>query len=312
MNDIRLYEYDSNWPNIFSNQAEEIRSCLGQNCLEIHHIGSTSIPGMLSKQDIDILCIVEDLEASRILDDIGYQFKGEYNIPLKYSYSKNTEDFKVNLHIVKPSHGFISLNLKFRDYLRQEKDIALQYASLKRKILEDPISSERTQMGISKYNLDKNLFIKDILNKAGFDDFIVNFVLHHKEWEEYHRIRKGEIFNEDNIIYDPNHPTITAENHYHFVLYKGAEIVSVAHIEFWDEKTAILRPFATDRKHQGKGYGSYFLRFLERWLKSQGKLIVKLHASNDAVEFYKNRGYKEMEFDEESLFKNCTDLGKEL
>lgn len=266
---------------------------------------------MIAKDDIDILCVVKDLVESRKLEEIGYNFRGEYNIPLKYSYSKNTEAYKVNLHLVEKDHGFISLNIKFRDYLRTHKDAAKEYAELKTKLLENPNAAEKRGL-FSEYNLGKNLFIKDILRCAGFDDLIVNMVAHDKEWEEYHRIRKAEIFDGEPFEYNPNHPTITAEGHFHFVLYKGTEIVAVSHVEFWDEKTAILRPFATDRKHQGKGYGSFLLDFMEKYIKLNDKLIIKLHAYNVSLNFYKNRGYVDMDFEEESVFDNCTDLGKIL
>lgn len=306
-----LSPYNPNWPEIYQQQSKDIKSCLGEDFLEIHHIGSTSIPGMIAKEDVDILCVVKNLQKSMILKEIGYDFRGEYNIPLKYSFSKNTDQFKVNLHIVEDGHGFISLNLKFRDYLRSHKEAAKEYAELKQKLAQNPKSREK-RWGFSEYNLGKNVFIKDILAKAGFNDFIVNLATHDKEWEEYHRIRKAEIFEGEAFEYNPNHPTITAENHFHFVLYKGVQIVAVSHIEFWDKDTAILRPFATDSIQQKKGYGSFLLDFLEGWIKLSGKSIIKLHASDEAIEFYRKRGYSEMEFEEESLFDDCTDMGKIL
>lgn len=308
---IKIHAYDPEWPVIYLKQSEDIKNCLKNNFIEIHHIGSTSIPGMIAKEDVDILCIVENLEESKKLSEIGYIFKGEYNIPLKYSYSKNTDEYKVNLHIVEKNHGFISLNLKFRDYLRENKSAKEEYAKLKNKLLDNPKASLKRGM-FTEYNLGKNLFIKDILEKSGFDELIVNLASHDREWDEYHRIRKKEIFDGADFEYNPNHPTITAEGHYHFVLYKGVEIVGVSHIELIDENISILRPFAIDAAHQRKGYGSYLLKIMEKWVKQKGRSILKMHADNEAVPFYKKHGYEEMEFDEESLFEDCTDLGKLL
>lgn len=312
MSKIEIFEYDSKWPEVFQKQSSKIHNCLGANCLEIHHFGSTSIEGMVAKRDIDILCVVQDLNQALKLEEIGYKFRGEHNVPLRYGFSKNREEYKVNLHVVLRGNNFISLNLKFRDYLRLNPSEAKKYSVLKRKLIEDPQSHIKNNAGFSMYNLGKNLFIKDILLKAGFNDLVVNHTLHDREWVEYHRIRKAEIFNNSEFEYDPHHPTISAKNHFHFVLYKGINIVSVAHIEFIDNSFAVLRPFATDGKHHNKGYGSYMLRFLESWMKNCGVKTIKLHAYNNALNFYKNRGYIEMNFDEESMFEDCTDMGKYL
>ncbi|HHD4626847.1 TPA: GrpB family protein, partial [Legionella pneumophila] len=41
---IKVVSYDSNWPVQFEQEAERIKKALGSNCIEIHHIGSTSVP----------------------------------------------------------------------------------------------------------------------------------------------------------------------------------------------------------------------------------------------------------------------------
>lgn len=43
---IEVIEYDPSWPKLFELEAQLIRQSLGHNCIEIHHIGSTSIPSV--------------------------------------------------------------------------------------------------------------------------------------------------------------------------------------------------------------------------------------------------------------------------
>lgn len=51
---IEIVPYDPNWPHVFEQEAMLIRQSLGDNCLEIHHIGSTVVPQLDGKRSIDI------------------------------------------------------------------------------------------------------------------------------------------------------------------------------------------------------------------------------------------------------------------
>ncbi|MGV2432420.1 MAG UNVERIFIED_CONTAM: GNAT family N-acetyltransferase [Rickettsiaceae bacterium] len=124
---------------------------------------------------------------------------------------------------------------------------------------------------------------------------MVNLCAHSNEWDEYHRIRNEQIFLPINIEYDKNHETITAQNHYHFVLYHGVKIVSTAHIEFLGNKEAALRTVATDTKYN-KGYAKFLIEFLEKWMNSQSISTIKLHSARDAEAFYRKLGYVELHF----------------
>lgn len=51
---IKIVPYDSNWPNIFQVYLNELKEILKENCIEVYHIGSTSVPGLCAKPIIDI------------------------------------------------------------------------------------------------------------------------------------------------------------------------------------------------------------------------------------------------------------------
>ena len=121
-----------------------------------------------------------------MLQDLEYTYKGEINIPLRYYFSRNNENAKVNLHVTEKNHGFIPLNLCFRDYLRKHNNAKNYYEKLKFNLLQDPKSFQKIDGMFSGYALGKDKFIKDTLQKAGFNYLIVNFCMHYNEWQEYH------------------------------------------------------------------------------------------------------------------------------
>lgn len=213
MKKIEVVSYDSSWPQKFEIEENHIKNFLKHHALALHHIGSTSIKGLAAKKDIDILLIVTDLQKSLLLKEIGYVFKGELNIPLRYFFSKKSEDSKVNLHVVEPDHGFIALNLAFRDYLRKHPESCREYEKLKFEILKDPKNHEKMPSGHStRYGTQKDQFIKKILEKAGFEEWIVNLCHHEAEWKAFKQLL-GQ------------HPDSRT---YSLVLYKGTQIVAAA------------------------------------------------------------------------------------
>ncbi len=98
INKIEVVPYDPRWPHIFESQSREIKRILGDNCLEIHHIGSTSVPGLDSKHKIDIcLRVANAKQAILVLEKIGFEYNGDWNIPFKYGL-RYRADCKINLH----------------------------------------------------------------------------------------------------------------------------------------------------------------------------------------------------------------------
>jgi GrpB-like predicted nucleotidyltransferase (UPF0157 family) len=72
MRRISVVPCDPHWPDAFSLSSKEVRAALGANLRAIHHIGSTSIPGMHAKPVIDMLAVVSDLAT---LDRHAAQFE---------------------------------------------------------------------------------------------------------------------------------------------------------------------------------------------------------------------------------------------
>lgn len=191
---ITLQPYNPKWPELFEFEANLMQNALCDHIIDIHHIGSTSVPGLIAKQDIDICLVIGDLKNSLALTEIGYIFKGELNLPLRNFFSKNSNVSKVNLHVVEGDHHFIALNIYFRDYLRENAAHRLAYQNLKTNLAADPVNFERISGRFPRYTLEKHDFINGVLDQSGYNALGIVRCMHYREWEAYHRIRDEQIF----------------------------------------------------------------------------------------------------------------------
>lgn len=220
---IEVVSYDPNWPAQFEKEKRLISDVLGENCIAIHHVGSTSVPGLCAKPKIDLIVVAKDrTKAISALPKIGYEYRGEWNIPLQVGFSKKAE-ICANLHMFfDADHPEIALNLAFRNYLREHADVRDEYAAIKRKILEDETAQERVgKMNFPVYTLRKRKFIDEVLKKIGFNRLRVVKCLTEEE-QNYARIFQKETNSAG---------TFDDENHEHFILYRGVEIIGYADID---------------------------------------------------------------------------------
>ncbi len=57
---VEVVEYNSEWPNLYL-EAEKIKNILGNELVDIYHIGSTSVKKLRAKPIIDIMAVVRDI-----------------------------------------------------------------------------------------------------------------------------------------------------------------------------------------------------------------------------------------------------------
>ncbi|QRN82323.1 GrpB family protein [Chloroflexota bacterium] len=138
---IEVLPYDREWPGFYQAEADKIAPILGENLIALHHIGSTSVPGLAAKPTIDILAVVKDLEQMDVLNlrlaDLGYQPRGENGIAGRRYFDKKDGDVHLfHLHAFQENHPAIEEHLIFRDYLRSHPERCSEYAALKHDIAE--------------------------------------------------------------------------------------------------------------------------------------------------------------------------------
>lgn len=100
---VELTKYNPNWPRIFTDAANEIKSILKENCIQIHHIGSTAIPNIYAKPIIDVLPVVKDISnvdsLNHEFEKLSYVCMGEYGIPGRRFYWKSKTKRTHNIHL---------------------------------------------------------------------------------------------------------------------------------------------------------------------------------------------------------------------
>jgi GrpB-like predicted nucleotidyltransferase (UPF0157 family)/GNAT superfamily N-acetyltransferase len=291
---IKVVPYDENWPAMFDAEKAIIVAALGDNCMEIHHVGSTSVPQLAAKPIIDIIAVAKDRKSAiASLETVKYAHKGEWNIPLKCGFTKRGQT-DVNLHVFfDKNHPEVKLNLHFRDYLKANPDVREAYAAEKRKILQDEVAQQKVgKVQLPVYTLRKSGFIKGIIKAFGFDSLRILKCVTEDEWNAAKALRQQAFFDKRGTQ-DPYHWTFDHPEHEHFVLYRGVEVVGYAHIQLRATE-AILRVIVVTEENRNKGLGSQFLTIIEEWLTVHDYKILHVESSIRAINFYKKHGYVKM------------------
>jgi len=295
---VQVVPYDPNWPKLFEGEEGILRAALGLKCIAVHHVGSTSVPGLSAKPKIDILVVVKNLAACvEPLEKAGYANKGEYNIPFHFVFRARKGGPEANIHVYEEGNPEIDLNLLFRNYLREHHDWMQKYGAQKVELSKDKSSHQRASHGLSQYSLGKDALIKQVLELAGFDGLCMRHCTHNDEWATARKFRQKYFF--DNVpIADPYTWTFDKDDHVHFVLYKGTTIVAYAHIQLWPQHRAAIRIIVVDEPLRKHGLGQHFLTLIEKWLKEKGFKSLHTQSSPNAHAFYLKNNYIEMPFND--------------
>jgi GrpB-like predicted nucleotidyltransferase (UPF0157 family) len=138
---VFLAEYDPEWPKIAASHAERLQA-LGSILVTVHHIGSTSVPGLAAKPIIDLMPLVTDLaDLDRLryrVEALGYDWHGELGISGR-RYCKLSDEAGARvaqLHFFEANSPHVERHIAFRDYLREHPEAAVEYENEKRRARE--------------------------------------------------------------------------------------------------------------------------------------------------------------------------------
>ncbi len=307
---IDVVEYDPSWPPLFELEAKQIKRALGPNCLAVHHIGSTAVPGLSAKPIIDLLPVVRHIQqvdrATQAMQSLGYDVKGEYGIAFRRFFQKGENRRTHHVHVYQEGDPEISRYLHFRDWLRTHTDDRTSYAQLKGEL------AKKFPDDILQYCHGKDAFVASIDKKDGFEGWRMVKALTEQEWKAVRFLRQTYFFRTKE---DPYSWTFTHPDHIHFVFYKKADIIGYAHLQLWPANRAALRIIVIDEAERKLGWGSQFLRLCERWLAHQGFKKLLVQSSPEAYPFYQKQGYTEMPFNDPEGYESDPqdiDIGKYL
>ncbi|WP_315975226.1 GrpB family protein [Phyllobacterium zundukense] len=117
---IEVVDYDPSWPRQFEEIRAEVSSRLSGLVVEIHHIGSTAIPGLCAKPKIDVdivLCSSLDIPEgiARLQASGTYTFHGDrYNDDM-WVFTRGGGSPGQRLYLCAPGHQTHLHRILFRD-----------------------------------------------------------------------------------------------------------------------------------------------------------------------------------------------------
>ena len=157
---IEVVDYDPQWPKRFDAEAARLREALGDVAVRIDHVGSTAVPGLAAKPNIDIQVSVPDVsdrEAyARPLAALGYEHVPDpefVDYPF-FGWPSAEAPRTFNLHVCQTGTENERRHLAFRDALRNDSLARDEYAALKRAL------ALKHGNDIEAYVADKDPFIK--------------------------------------------------------------------------------------------------------------------------------------------------------
>jgi GrpB-like predicted nucleotidyltransferase (UPF0157 family) len=163
---VIVVPHDLSWQRAFLDESQHLASALGDNMVNIYHIGSTSIPTIYAKPIIDILIAVKDLakvdDLIISIEALGYIGMGEFGITGRRFFKKdNSEGIRTHhIHTFETGSPQIDRHLAFRDYLISHPETALEYSELKQQL------AQKYPTDIESYMDGKAEFIGEIDEKA--------------------------------------------------------------------------------------------------------------------------------------------------
>ena len=161
---VEVVSYSPNWKDMYKEESEKIKNVLSDIIIDIHHIGSTAIPGIKAKPVIDILVEVKDIERvdqyNHKMKELGYEAMGEYGIPKRRFFRKGGNNRTHHIHIFQVGNEEIERHINFKEYLIAHPDKAREYSKLKEELVN------KYTYDVENYSNSKSDFIKEIDRKA--------------------------------------------------------------------------------------------------------------------------------------------------
>lgn len=175
---VELVPHNPKWSQKADQEISRFLERLTFPIIGIYHIGSTSVPGIKAKPILDFVMEVENLadviNSITEFEDLGYQSKGEFGIPGRQFFTRDTAGERTHhLHVFQKGHPDIERHTVFRDYLRANPNAAREYEQLKEKL------AKRFPKQSSNYTEAKSDFILSMDEVARY-------------WVEQHRLRPKE------------------------------------------------------------------------------------------------------------------------
>lgn len=135
---IEVVSYDPSWPVQFAEIRMRVGAALGDLCIGVEHVGSTSVPGLWAKPIIDVDVVI----SSRLLfpavrerlESLGYAHRGNLEIPGREAFQRPEGTHPHHLYVCSVDTPNLHDHLLLRDALRARPDLRDRYAAVKREM----------------------------------------------------------------------------------------------------------------------------------------------------------------------------------
>lgn len=163
---VVLAAHNSAWAKQFADLAAHIKRVCGDTLVTIHHIGSTSVPGLAAKPLIDMMPELRHHEdgpsLAPLLEPLGFLYFGAYGIEGRHFFRRKGDvDVDVNVHMFETGHIEIERHVVFRDALRSNPALLQTYQALKEEL------AVRFPNDVDSYARSKSDFIEGVLRELG-------------------------------------------------------------------------------------------------------------------------------------------------
>ncbi|MEM7245042.1 MAG: DUF2809 domain-containing protein [Acidobacteriota bacterium] len=164
--EVVVVPHDPAWSTQAEEMARRVRAALGETCTAVHHVGSTSVPGLAAKPILDFLGEVDDLAEvdarTAAMQALGFEALGEFGLPGRRYFRRIDAAGRRTHHVHVFGVGTTEArrHLVFRDYLRAHPEVAREYGELKQEL------ARQHPRDIEAYMDGKDGFIKDVEARA--------------------------------------------------------------------------------------------------------------------------------------------------
>ena len=142
---VRVVDYDPKWPGMFEAEAALVREIMGDNLITIFHIGSTAVPGLLTRE----------------FAAAGYEAMGEFGLPGRRYFRKGGANRTHQIHAYQyDSVHAITRHVIYRDYMRAHAEAREAYGGLKAEL------ASRFPDDVGAYCDGKDAFVKEYERRA--------------------------------------------------------------------------------------------------------------------------------------------------
>lgn len=166
INTVVLKEYNPEYKVLFNKEKEILMEILGEDVVDIQHVGSTSISSILSKPILDIVVAIKDFskisEIEKKLVENKYISKGIIDGPMdKYQFLKgNSIKRFCHIYVTELNSESWYKFVLFRDYMNEHIEEAREYEKLKEKLARLYPEDRRN------YTKHKQKYIDSVIEKA--------------------------------------------------------------------------------------------------------------------------------------------------